>query len=77
MIGSTVHWDAANVKLTFSVSGLKDDRLTVPVLYQRVMPENFQDATEVMISGRYTAAGGFQAEELVTKCPSKYEEKKQ
>lgn len=75
IIGSTVNWDAPNVKLSFSVTGKDNPNVVLPVIYKNVMPDNFNDATEVMIGGYYTSGESFQAEELVTKCPSKYEEK--
>ncbi|MDD2497887.1 MAG: cytochrome c maturation protein CcmE [Desulfitobacteriaceae bacterium] len=75
IIGSTVNWDAPNVELAFSVTGKDNPDVILPVIYKNVMPDNFNDATEVMIGGYYTPGESFQAEELVTKCPSKYEEK--
>lgn len=73
VIGDSVNWDAAAVKLTFQISGMADSNVVIPVLYLRPMPENFQDATEVLVSGTYVPGGEFLAEELITKCPSKYE----
>jgi len=73
VIGDSVNWDAAAVRLTFQISGMADGSVVIPVLYLRPIPENFQDATEVLVSGTYLPGGEFQAEELITKCPSKYE----
>ncbi|MGI6679248.1 MAG: cytochrome c maturation protein CcmE [Dehalobacterium sp.] len=71
--GDSIEWDASQVELTFVVTGLKDSTQMMPVLYNKSMPDNFQDATEVLVGGYYTGDGVFQAEEMITKCPSKYE----
>ena len=52
---------------------LKDDKGEVmPVVYHGVIPGNFDQATMVVAIGRYQD-GRFQAEELLVKCPSKYQ----
>jgi cytochrome c-type biogenesis protein CcmE len=52
---------------------LKDERGQVmPVRYHGVIPGNFDQATSVVAIGRY-AGGHFQAEQLLVKCPSKYQ----
>ncbi len=53
--------------------GLADDggqKLTV--LYKGVRPANFEDATQVVAVGAYRN-GAFHAEQLLVKCPSKYQ----
>lgn len=44
------------------------------VVYNGPIPNNFESATSVVITGKYEH-GIFQAREILTKCPSKYEEK--
>jgi cytochrome c-type biogenesis protein CcmE len=52
---------------------LKDDKGEVmPVVYHGVIPGNFDQATMVVAIGRYQE-GRFHAEELLVKCPSKYQ----
>ena len=52
---------------------LKDERGEVlPVEYHGVVPGNFDQATSIVAIGRYQA-GTFQAEQLLVKCPSKYQ----
>ena len=59
---------------------LKDSRGEVmEVEYRGVIPGNFDQATSIVAIGRYTNAK-FQADQLLVKCPSKYQaeaEKKQ
>jgi cytochrome c-type biogenesis protein CcmE len=52
---------------------LKDDRGEVlPVEYKGVIPGNFDQATSIVAIGHY-AGGSFHAEQLLVKCPSKYQ----
>jgi cytochrome c-type biogenesis protein CcmE len=52
---------------------LKDDKGEVlPVEYKGVIPGNFDQATSIVAIGRYDS-GTFHAEQLLVKCPSKYQ----
>ena len=52
---------------------LRDDKGEVlPVEYKGVIPGNFDQATSIVAIGHYTE-GKFQAEQLLVKCPSKYQ----
>lgn len=47
----------------------------VKVVYDQVKPSNFEQAVSVVAIGHYDVAGGvFLAENLLVKCPSKYQE---
>ena len=60
----------ANTNFTFV---LTDDRgNTLPVVYKRVKPANFDQAIGVVAIGRYKD-GVLEADQLLVKCPSKYE----
>jgi cytochrome c-type biogenesis protein CcmE len=45
------------------------------VILDGAAPNNFELATSVVAKGRFTKEGYFQASEVLTKCPSKYEAK--
>jgi cytochrome c-type biogenesis protein CcmE len=45
----------------------------VPVKYGRVLPDLFKGGCDVVVEGRLDKAGVFQAEDLMTKCASKYD----
>src|SRR5262245_13010976 len=52
---------------------LKDSHDEVmPVVYRGVIPGNFDQATSVVAIGRYRS-DHFEAEQLLVKCPSKYQ----
>lgn len=44
------------------------------VLYHGTMPNNFESSTSVVVTGKYNE-GAFHATDILTKCPSKYQEK--
>jgi cytochrome c-type biogenesis protein CcmE len=56
--------------LQFSLRDQKGE--VMPVVYHGIIPGNFDQATMVVAIGRYQA-GTFQAEQLLVKCPSKYQ----
>lgn len=43
------------------------------VVYEGAMPNNFESATSVVVTGTYRN-GYFHAKDILTKCPSKYQE---
>ncbi|MBI1796529.1 MAG: cytochrome c maturation protein CcmE [Candidatus Eisenbacteria bacterium] len=52
---------------------LKDDKGEVlPVEFRGVIPGNFDQATSIVAIGRYHE-GRFEADQLLVKCPSKYQ----
>ena len=69
-----VNYDAENSRLVFEIIGLEkhtaDQRLTI--VYRGVVPGNFDQATSVVAKGHYEG-GVFLADQLLVKCPSKYQ----
>lgn len=63
-------FDAAKSQFTFYM--VDDNNQEVKVVLDGAKPNNFELATEVVAKGRYKD-GYFHANELLTKCPSKYE----
>ena len=45
---------------------------SLPVVYQGVIPDTFKVGNEVVIEGQLNPDGIFQANTILTKCPSKY-----
>lgn len=53
---------------------MKDDKgVELKVVYKGAIPNNFESATSVVVTGQYKK-GIFIAKSILTKCPSKYEE---
>ena len=61
-------------RATFSLLGETGGRLSVE--YDGAIPDLFKAGGEVVVVGRMGGSGVFQADELLTKCASKYDMKK-
>ncbi|MCS7273094.1 MAG: cytochrome c maturation protein CcmE [Fimbriimonadales bacterium] len=65
----TVRFDVKTMTLTFEG---EDETGRVKVVYPKGKPNNFEAATQVVVIGSYKD-GVFYAEEMLVKCPSKYQ----
>lgn len=63
--------DKVNKTFSFYLQDAKG--VEMKVLYNGTMPNNFESAVSVVVTGQYRE-GYFHAKEILTKCPSKYEE---
>ncbi|MFQ6674441.1 MAG: cytochrome c maturation protein CcmE [Fidelibacterota bacterium] len=52
--------------------GLQQGEATLPVTYHKIVPDMFKDGAEVIVEGYYVD-GSFEADNLMTKCASRYE----
>jgi cytochrome c-type biogenesis protein CcmE len=59
-------------KKIFSFKMTDDKGEQFEVVYHGVKPANLEQAEEIVVIGRYTQ-GIFEAEQLLVKCPSKYQ----
>ncbi len=71
VVDKTIDWDPQQLILRFEIAG-EDGSL--PVLYQGVRPDMFQDGSQTVVEGKYASSGLFEASTLLIKCPSKYVE---
>jgi len=60
--------------LRFTVRDKENEDLAIHVVCNKTKPDTFQEDFDVAVQGRWNAAGNeFVAEQIFTKCPSKYE----
>jgi cytochrome c-type biogenesis protein CcmE len=52
---------------------IEDNGQILPVTYKGVVPDIFRPGIQVVVEGRYSGQGPFQAQTLLAKCPSKFE----
>ena len=74
-IGSWVrekNYDIDNEKKLFSFYIEDPQGNELKVIYKGTIPNNFESATSVVVTGKYQN-GYFVAKDILTKCPSKYE----
>ena len=67
--GSVVREEAGSV-VRFVIA---DEAGQLPVTYKGAVPDIFGPGIEVVVEGKYTPGTGFVAEELLAKCPSKFD----
>ncbi len=73
IVPDSVDWNTRELLLTFEV---EDETGQLTIVYQGPQPDMLVDAVEAVAIGKYDPATQvFEAEELLMKCPSKYEEK--
>ena len=68
----SVQREAAGRLLTFTISDNGTGE-SIPVVYSGVVPDTFKAGTDVVVEGKLDSDGTFQAQTIMTKCPSKYE----
>jgi cytochrome c-type biogenesis protein CcmE len=72
VLAGTIQRDAEGVH--FAISDLTGEQATVNVLYSGQMPGTFEAGVDVVVIGKYASNGSLiTADQLQTKCPSKYE----
>ncbi|MDD3828620.1 MAG: cytochrome c maturation protein CcmE [Anaerolineaceae bacterium] len=73
IVANSVEWNTRELHLTFQI---EDETGTLPISYHGPQPDMLVDAVEAVAIGKYNhEAGVFEANDLLMKCPSKYEEK--
>lgn len=72
IVGKTIQWNAPSQTLSFTI---RDDQSgqTLPVIYHGSRPDDFTNDWPVILTGTLQANGTFVAQQLLVKCPSKYE----
>ena len=58
---------------SFQVHDIEYPEVSFRVEYDGTLPDTFTDDTEVVVQGRFGEDGVFKADELFTKCGSRYE----
>ncbi len=67
---TTVSWDADSLTLRFE---LTDGSSSLPVIYKGVAPDMFNSGESIVVEGKLGQDGIFHANNILVKCPSKYE----
>lgn len=72
VVGDSEDWNAQEITLRFAIADEAGAQL--PIVFFGPRPDNFARASEAIIEGQLLADGSFQADTLLLKCPSRYEE---
>jgi cytochrome c-type biogenesis protein CcmE len=71
LIKDSIQWNADELELRFEI--YDENGTLLPVYHKGVQPDNFTDDVIVIVEGFIQKDGVFEAEKVMTKCPSKYE----
>ena len=72
--GHVVRGSVSRLTDSIGVSfAITDGERSMPVRYDRELPDTFKEGAEVVVEGNVDASGTFRARTLLAKCPSKYE----
>lgn len=66
----SIDWNAKTLTLKFHIN---DGSEMFPVVYVGPVPDTMENGETVVVEGKYTPAGVFNASTILVKCPSKYE----
>lgn len=72
VVEGTEDWVPRDMTLKFSIMDEGGDQL--PIVFYGPRPDNFQRAASAIVEGELLPNGTFEAETLLLKCPSRYEE---
>ena len=72
VVDGSEDWNAQEVTLRFAISD--EEGAQLPIVFYGPRPDNFQRAASAIIEGELLSNGSFEADTLLLKCPSRYEE---
>jgi cytochrome c-type biogenesis protein CcmE len=72
VVDGTIKWNPRDLRLEFQISD-KETADVLTVKYKGVVPDTFKNGVEAVADGVLTPEGYFEADNLLAKCPSKYE----
>lgn len=73
VIPDTVETDSGGTGIKFVIRDIEVASSTIAVVYHGAVPDTFQADSDVVVEGRYSSEGVFEASSILTKCASKYE----
>ena len=71
IVGESILWEPRDLRLEFD---MVDESGRMSVVYDGSRPDMFRDEAELVVEGKLSPEGVFEARTLMLKCPSKYEE---
>jgi cytochrome c-type biogenesis protein CcmE len=69
----SIDWDAKTMTLKFHIN---EGSEMFPIVFVGPIPDTMQNGETVVVEGKYTRGGVFNASNILVKCPSKYEPEK-
>lgn len=69
----SIDWNAKTLTLKFHIN---EGNEMFPVVFVGPIPDTMENGETVVVEGKYTPTGVFNASNILVKCPSKYEPEK-
>ncbi len=69
----SIDWNAKTMTLKFHIN---EGNEMFPIVFVGPIPDTLQNGETVVVEGKYTREGVFNASNILVKCPSKYEPEK-
>jgi len=63
---------SAHNQIQFTIIDIAHHDKTIPVVFTGTVPDSFAEGGDVIVEGKLTSSGVFEADTIVTKCASKY-----
>jgi len=73
VVPGSVRYDTRTLDLRFTIVDITSGRTRYEVYHNGPLPDTFQEGRDVVVEGRFNAAGTFEATSVLTKCGSRYE----
>ena len=70
VVDNSVHWNAEDLKLKFAIF---EGGETLSVVYNGAKPADLAPGSDILVEGKFQADKTFLANQLIMRCPSKYE----
>ncbi len=72
VVPGSIKQEAQGLVLKFTINDIEKDA-SLSVIYHGAVPDTFKAGNDVVVEGKYTTEGTFEATTILTKCASKYE----
>ncbi len=73
--GSVIHVNPEVNNVSFIIQDTTDSGKRLVVRYKGALPDAFKEGNDAVVEGRLFSASSFDAQQIIVKCPSKYEPK--
>ena len=70
IVDDSIQWNAEDIELEFEIS---EGGKTLTVVYNGAKPAGFEPSSDILVEGKYRSDQAFSANQLIMRCPSKYE----
>ncbi len=73
--GSVVRDNLGSNNIRFDITDPNNTSIRLSVVYKGAIPDTFKEGIDAVVEGRLSSSGIFEAQQIIVKCPSKYEPK--